>query len=457
VNRLIIQELAEAEIRSHLQSSAPLEEGAFCLLRSGRGNRGLRLLADDVILPNEDSWEVQTRHQLRPSAQWLSSVISRSIEAQAGLLFIHSHPDAHHPAELSEVDFSAVDSLARTLGPMLDGPFAAAVVHETGWAGALWQENEIRVIERIAVTGMAYRLLSSTPDTDVDEIDLRQIDALGEVHDVVRHLSIGVAGCGGLGSPIAEQLVRMGVAEVILIDDDLLDTPSNVRRVFGSKPADLDLPRPLPKVDIVGRHLDALGFSGTVVRRVRGDVRVERVFRELLDADVVLVGTDTHGSRAATNELVATYLMPVIDVGVRVGARAGKLAALVAGVHLLTPSRPCLWCRSAIDSDVIRAENMPAEERERLEKEGYVVGGVGEPAPSVVALTVLGSGLATCALLGLLSHEADVMPAGYVFDGLLGDAYEERVQQPKQDCRCRAQLAKGDASAPSFIGEGTNA
>jgi molybdopterin/thiamine biosynthesis adenylyltransferase len=43
---------------------------------------------------------------------------------------------------------------------------------------------------------------------------------------------VGVVGAGGLGSPIAEQLARMGVAELTLIDDDVFDTPSNVRRVF---------------------------------------------------------------------------------------------------------------------------------------------------------------------------------------------------------------------------------
>jgi hypothetical protein len=453
VNRLLIEEVAEAEIRSHLESSAPLEEGAFCLLRAGRGSRGKRLLAHEVILPSSDAWEIQTPHQLRPSARWLSAVISHSIEGGAGLLFIHSHPDAHHPPELSDVDFSAIDSLAKTLSPMLEGPFAAVVVHGSEWAGAIWQGNELRSIDRIAVTGSGYRLLSPNPEISLDEMDLRQADALGEVHNVIRQLSVGVVGCGGLGSPMAEQLVRMGVAEIILVDPDVIDTSSNVRRVFGSVRADLESPVPLPKVDIVGRHLEAMGFPGTVVRRIEGDVRVEEVFRELLDSDVVLVGTDTHGSRAMTNELMSTYLLPVIDVGVRVGAREQGLGSLVAGLHLLTPSRPCLWCRSAIDADTIRAENMPADERKRLEREGYVVGGVGEPVPSVVALTVLGSGMATCALLGLLSQEADVMPTGYVFDGLFGDAYEERMGEPQQDCRCRAQFAQGDVSPPPFLME----
>jgi hypothetical protein len=82
------------------------------------------------------------------------------------------------------------------------------------------------------------------------------------------------------------------------------------------------------------------------------------------------------------------------------GAGKGK-----AEVRVLTPTTPCLWCRKTIDADVIRAENLPEQERRRQEREGYVVRSVGDPVPSVVALTVLGSGLSTCALLTLLSEE----------------------------------------------------
>ncbi len=148
---------------------------------------------------------------------------------------------------------------------------------------------------------------------------------------------------------------------------------------------------------------------------MHGDVRTESVFRSLLDTDVVLCGTDTHGSRAIVNELASTYFLPVIDVGVRVGARAGAvLSGLLAEIRVLTPTTPYLWCRRMIDGDIIRAENLPEEERAKLVREGYVSSTVGAPAPSVTALTVFASGMAGCALLGLLSEDVCDVPSLHI-------------------------------------------
>jgi molybdopterin/thiamine biosynthesis adenylyltransferase len=283
------------------------------------------------------------------------------------------------------------------------------------------------------------------------ELDARQLDALGIVHDRLRQLIVAVVGCGGTGSPIAEQLVRMGVSVVILIDSKLLSTPSNVRRVFGSRLWDLNPADPRPKVKVVGDHLDGIGLD-TKVRRIHGDVRCEDVFRILLDADVVICGTDTHGSRAVVNELASTYMMPVIDLGVRVGSKKnGDLTGLLAEVRILTPTTPCLWCRGTINADVIRAENLPDDERRKLEREGYVVRGIGEPAPSVTALTVMGSGLATSALLALLSESGESAPSGYWVDGFLGDSSEVGLETPAPNCRCRKRIGLGDSAPIPFL------
>ena len=164
------------------------------------------------------------------------------------------------------------------------------------------------------------------------------------------------------------------------------------------------------------------------------------------------MGTDTHGSRAVVNDLASAYLLPVIDVGVRVGAKAnGALSGLVAEVRILTPKTPCLWCRRSISADVIRAENLSKEERQRLAREGYVVHGVDDPAPSVVALTVLGSGLATCALLALLSDEGECAPAGYWVDGFFGDSLETEPNVTLPGCRCQTLIGLGDRGSPPFI------
>lgn len=453
MNRLAISEHIATELSDFLFKSSPLEQGAFCIIRQGKGHSGTRLLVGEVILPPADAWDYQAEDNLRPSARWLSAVISRAISAKAGLLFVHSHPNPSHPPGLSYVDNIAFASLARTIAPVLDGPFAATVLHPRGWAGVVWTGNGASPIDQIVSIGRTIRILTPLPAQEANPLDARQTDALGIVHDRLRSLTVAVVGSGGTGSPIAEQLVRVGVKEVILVDHDMLDTESNVRRVFGSTLQQLRT-RQFPfKVNVVADHLDHIGL-GVPVCRVIGDVRSERVFRYLLDADVVLNATDTHGSRAIVNELPSKYLLPMIDVGVRVGAKADQtLTGLIAEVRILTHVTPCLWCRKTISGDVIRVENLPPNEREKLAQEGYVMGGVGAPVPSVIALTVLGSGLSTCSLIALLSEEAEVAPSGYWFDGFLGDSLETKPKQPVADCWCRQNIGFGDSASPSFITE----
>lgn len=452
MNRLMFTNHAADTLQKHLMTRVPLEEGAFCVVRSGRTATGSRLLVTDVILPPKNAWERQAKDQLRPSAQWLSAAIGRAIEAQAGLLFVHSHPNEGYPCGFSLADQIALNALAPAIAPMLDGPFVAAVVHPHGWVGALWANGRFVPLDSIAAVGRTLRVLDpATQRLDHDAIDARQIDALGRVHKRVRQLIVAVVGCGGTGSPIAEALVRMGVACVLLVDSKLLSTPSNVRRVFGSKMKHFDPRNPRPKVDIVGDHLDGIGLDTKVVR-IHGDVRIEDVFRILLDADVVISATDTHGSRAIVNEYASPYMLPVIDLGVRVGSKKnGALAGLLAEVRILTPTTPCLWCRGTISADVIRAENLPDDERQKLQREGYVVQGVGEPVPSVTALTVMGGGLATCALLTLLSEEGEAARSGYWVDGFLGDSGEVGPKMPVPGCRCTKRVGLGDTAPVPFL------
>lgn len=450
--RLALLGIDADEISSFLAAAAPQEEGCFLLLREARGRDGRRLVALDPILPPADAWEVQAPDVLRPSARWISAAVSRAIAARAGLLFVHAHPDPSHPPSLSSVDRRSAIALGAALLPILDGPFAAAVVHPHGWAAALYDPTEgtLADIDRIWAVGRTMRPLDATTPVGADPLDARQHDALGRAHDVLRSLTVGVVGVGGLGSPVAEQLVRMGVRRLIIVDDDLLDTPSNVRRIVGARAVDLAVTSAVPKVDVVGRHLADIGLDTEIVR-LRADVRAEEPFRTLLDADVVVCATDTHGSRAMVNELAAPYFVPVVDVGVRAGAKStGELAALSAEVRVLTPTTPCLWCRGTISGDVIRGENLPPEERARLVREGYLLGGIGSPAPSVAALTFLGAGLATSAVLSLLTNEDEVCPSGYVVDGLFGDGVELEPRSPLATCRCRHRLGLADSEPPPF-------
>jgi hypothetical protein len=131
----------------------------------------------------------------------------------------------------------------------------------------------------------------------------------------------------------------------------------------------------------------------------------------------------------------------------------GALAALVAEVRVLAPPTPCLWCLNAISSDIVREELLPDNQRERLARDGYLVGGNGGPEPSVVPMTMLGAGLVTCALLALISPDGADAPTSYVVDGFFGDSWAAAIREPVADCWCRDILWRGDRAPLSFLPE----
>src|SRR6266550_6564327 len=157
--RLAILEETARTLRNELLREDGVEHGAFCLLRRGKGHEGVRLLVTETLSPPLDAWEYQEPDMLRPSARWISAAISQAINARAGLLFVHSHPSPNHPLGLSLTDLKSFRALAETVAPILDGPFAAAVVHPEGWAGVKWSDCEIVPIDRIVSVGRTLTFL----------------------------------------------------------------------------------------------------------------------------------------------------------------------------------------------------------------------------------------------------------------------------------------------------------
>ena len=445
--RLVFLRSVWEELNRHLRAAAPSEDGAFLLMHVGYGTTSHRLIVPEIVLPPAGAWESRGNHNLRPSGQWLSAAIGAAIDSDSGLAFVHSHPDSHHPSQLSSIDKATSRDWARTLVPTLQAPFASLVWTPTDVSGWLFSEGDGEPIEvdTIETLGRRARLLihGAVPEQQSDvELDDRQRRALGELgNDRLRDLSVGLVGAGGTGSPLAEILARMGVARLTVIDPDSLDTPSNLRRITGSTQQDLE--SAAAKADVVARHINALGL-GTSAEALAADVRTDAVTRHLLDLDLVVSTTDTHSSRALINQLAFQYYVPVIDVGVKVGtATDGSVSGMPADVRLLLPDEPCLWCRGVLDAERIREENLPEDEREQLRAEGYIQG-VDGPQPSLAALnTVAASIAATLALQ--LATDHDVALSAFIFDPW--ELYLQPIELAiDPGCHCRHWRGCADAA-----------
>ena len=443
MHRLALRAEDARGVHEMFESFEPNEAGAFFLLRSGQARTGTRLVASKPRIPKPEEFRRVGPAMLTPSSQLISQMVSWANREKAGLLFVHSHPDPRFPAGFSEVDWEALSELARVMPDLMDGPFAAAVVSPLGWAGTMLADSRWEPIERITAAGRCLQFLESLAgDALPDPMDDRQALALGRINTRLRSLSVAVAGAGGLGSPLAETLTRMGVRSLCSVDDDRLDTPSNLRRIFGARPDDLAEGR--LKAEVVRDHCHSLGLGVETVSAAL-DVRSQEALPHLLEADVILCGTDTHSSRAVLNAVSYAFHLPLIDCGVRPGLRRdGGLESLAGEIRIVGAGLPCLFCRKALNSETIREENLPPDERRRLAREGYGSGTL-EVVPSVSALTVSGAGWMAGALIGLLADDGDHRPAGYQFDVLNGTAWES-IAARRASCVCRLCEGRGTAA-----------
>lgn len=446
IERVVVPADLWSALDAHLRAAGDLEDGAFILAREGHLDSTRRFVVHELLLPPEAAaWEARGNHRLRPSGRWLSAAIGAAIETESTLAFIHSHPDSAHPANLSPIDRATSIEWAGSIVPTLDHAFLSLVWAGgtiAGWAFDPAMPSTPQDIDIVEVVGAGRRRVvgATTGMTDKpDPMDDRQQRALGAAANLtVRGLAVAVVGAGGTGSPLIEQLARMGVASIIVVDSDVLDDPSNLRRVVGSRPA--DVAERTAKAIVARRHVESLNM-GTHCRDVVADVRTPEGLAALIGADVVVTTTDTHSSRAFVNQAACQFGLPLIDVGVAVGTtKAGAISGMPADVRVVLPDSGCLICRGALDANRIRAENLPLDELQAELAEGYVQG-VGQPVPSVAALNGFAASVAALVLLRLCTE------AGVVETGAIVDGWELYVQlQPASiDPRCPCRSWRGQA------------
>ena len=458
MNRLIFPRELWERLDAHLRRAAPNEDGAFLLLGLGQGLRGTRFVVQELLLPEPYAWEAQGCHNLRPSGQWLSAVIGAAIETDSAIGFVHSHPGSTHPPTLSSIDEETSVEWSRVLTQLIGRPFLSLVWTSAGVNGCMFepeQPSRQQDIDRVQVLGQGSMqwLHPPVPEPNDTEIDDRQVRAIGQLgNSRLRQLHVALVGAGGTGSPTGEQLVRMGVEHLVVIDPDRIDTESNLRRVVGSRHEDLT--NHALKAEVLGNHLRRLELCREVTV-LPVDVRREMTARALLDVDLVISTTDTHSSRSFVNQVALQYSVPLLDVGLRVGtSRIGEISGMPVDVRIVLPDTGCLWCRGLLDAGRVRAENLPEDERTAQIKEGYIQS-LADPQPSLTSLNYFAASAALLTMLRLISSK-EVVQKSFIVDAW--EHYFVDVNEGiDQGCICRSWRGMADRMRIAYLPPSTEA
>jgi len=261
--------------------------------------------------------------------------------------------------------------------------------------------------------------MKASLDTMFDR-NVRALGAQGQL--LLRSLHVAVVGVGGTGSFVVEELARLGIGRLTLIDDEVVEM-TNLNRLVGAG------------TDDVGRA--KVQVLGDIARRARYDIELELVQesildeatgRRLLDCDAVFCCTDSHGSRAVINQVAYQYLLPTFDVGVRIDAEDGRVSGATSRVQMIGPGLPCLACYPLLSPEAVRRDLMSDGARQQ---DPYIVG-FNEPQPAVISINGSASSSAVTmfltAVTGLPSHARHLV--GRPLEGTVRSA----VGQSRPDC-----------------------
>jgi molybdopterin/thiamine biosynthesis adenylyltransferase len=419
---LILQERHLETLRSFLVHDDRVERAAYILCGSAtigsdpwdRQSRQ-RLTSFEVLaIPPDDAISASALHVTWSTRSYVR-LLKRAQDENLVAGIVHVHPggppdfseqDDRNEAELAQMARNRNGEKARLLSLLLTG--------QGEIRARLWLDPRVSVPVDISVVGkhLAFHRQQRAGSHDTEAFD-RQILAFGpEITPQLRGLKVSVVGCGGTGSATAMLLARLGVGQLALLDDDIVDV-TNLNRLHGATRSDADAMR--AKVDVVAREVADMAL-GTRVVPVRGWIGEAHCRDALKSCDVIFGCTDDHAGRLLLNRFAYFYLIPVIDMGLAIAPRSdGGLQDLTGRVTVLVPGAPCLLCRGVVDPIVARDEDLKRQhpgEYERRKREAYVRG-AGNPAPAVVTFTTATACLAVDELLQALTCFRD--PGGWVW------------------------------------------
>jgi hypothetical protein len=384
---------------------------AVAILLCGRrdGNRRHRLAVREIHgIPYEDC-AVRTPARVTWPPDCIAPMLERAAAERLSVVKVHSHPTGY--AAFSQTD----DEGDALLLPMIRGwveaeiPHGSAVMMPDGqmFGRILRGGTAFEPMECVSVAGNELHFwYADAGSVDIPDFTASHLQAFDEgTIQRLRRLWIAVIGASGTGSPVVEQLLRLGVGVLVIVDDDRMED-RNVNRILNSTMRDVRDRR--FKVDVLGDAAERTEL-GTEVIRVAKNLWHPDVIRTVAQCDVVFGCMDTVDGRYLLNALASYYTIPYFDIGVRLdavpgGADKGRIREVCGTINYIRPGRSSLMSRGLFTmADVAAAglrRNDPAAHARQV-KDGYIRG-VPANRPAVISVNMFGASLAVNELLARL-------------------------------------------------------
>jgi hypothetical protein len=317
-------------------------------------------------------------------------LLEMAAKRDLAILKIHSHPGGY--ADFSSIDDRSDKDLFDSVFGWTDSvfPHLSAVMLPQGWmfGRAILPDGTFQPLDSILIPGDDLHFWIPERGGKLPSFAQRHTQLFGSgTIRRLREMAIAVVGCSGTGSPVIEQLARLGIGRLVLVDPDLVEL-KNLNRILNATREDAYLKR--PKVEVMARAIAAMGFD-TDVDIIADDLATPRAVKAVAECDVVFGCMDGVEGRHLLNRLAAYYLLPYFDVGIRLDADGqGGVKEACGAVHYVRPDGATLEDRRVYNAEQLKAAGLrrtdPKAYREQV-KAGYIRGIV-EDRPAVISINM---------------------------------------------------------------------
>jgi molybdopterin/thiamine biosynthesis adenylyltransferase len=417
----------------------------------------LRLLVRDVHLAAEGcDYKAGNSGYRALQASFIHRQVTRCRDRNLAYIAVHNHGGR------DSVAFSSVDLASHERGypALLDiaggPPIGAAVAAQNAFEVDIWLPGGERLaLKRALIVGdRLQRVYCSPRIREADQQPTIWSSTNGH-HDrqelflghrgqaLLSRAKVAVIGLGGIGSIVNEQLARLGVGSILLVDPDRIES-SNFSRIVGATTQDLE--GASLKIDIAAR-LAREANSRVNLELLPNDMAFSSVANRVKNVDYIFLAADTMRARLVFNAIVQQYYVPGVQMGskITVDPATGSIQAAYSVVREVRPGSGCLLCNQLIDP--VKLADEWKTDRERAEQH-Y---GTAVPNPSVITLNAIAASHAVNAFFfwytGIRTDTG--APTYRRFDHLTGRSI---LEIPRRDSECsecstaaHSRLGTGDA------------
>lgn len=360
----------------HLLPSDGKEAVAVALCgRFGDENSHILLIHDLTLIPYDECYS-REYDVLNWPTQRIQHYFERISKSDLAILKIHSHPGGYDQFSQTDDDsdhefFDSAFGWATS-----DNPHASAVMLPGGrvFGRFFFSDLHHEPMNKITVVGDHIQQFVSIDNFLASEFALRTIQAFGEkTYQSLSEMTVGVIGCSGTGSPVIEQLVRLGVGKVVLIDPDVVEE-KNLNRILNTTIEDAI--NGTGKVHALESRINQIGLNTKVEVYQTNLYDDIKALKALVKCDTIFGCMDSVDGRHLLNQLCSFYLIPYFDLGVKLEADGtGGIKKICATVHYLQPRKSSLITRGLYTIDDLRASSQyrkNKEEFENLKRYAYI-------------------------------------------------------------------------------------